>query len=179
MLFRSLARCRLLMQFKPHFAGIAGTTGLLLTLTVPLLAQDAGKVINGHYAPHGIDGSQTPELIPDNVAYRFVFLSLMLPANPDQVALTKHHLRFLCIRLDGADEQRLETALTSFAAEYADWQHVVSYTPENDIDKRLSLGADRDSLVMKYRSFIAERLSMKGLSAFQAYVTREKQHMVY
>jgi hypothetical protein len=84
----------------------------LLSATLILLGQTQTP------GPHGVAGSKTPDLIPDDVAYRFVLLSLIVPDNPTQLDLFKHNARLKRFPLDSINKERLEGLVAAFAREY-------------------------------------------------------------
>lgn len=126
--------------------------------------------------PHGVDGSKTPDLIPDDVAYRFVLLSLIVPDNPTQLDLSKHTSRVKRLALDSANKERLEDLLAAFGREYTAWQSSVSSLPATNVAE---LRIERDALIGKYKSLILSQLSPEDAVIFGQYVTSQKTKMVY
>jgi hypothetical protein len=129
--------------------------------------------------PHGVDGSKTPDLIPDDVAYRFVLLSLIVPDNPTQLDLFKHNARLKRLAMDSANKQRIEGVLVAFAREYTAWQSSISSVPTTNLAELQHLQIERDALVSKYESLISSQLSRESALIFKQYVTSQKTKMVY
>lgn len=134
-----------------------------------------------------IDGSRTPELIPDSIACRFVLLSLALPPAPTELEVLKQAQRINRIGLDEADRQALTTLLSGFSRDYSEWKvklgRVVpasrppSHLTTGDAEVRRKLAAERDSIVQHYRNLVEERLSAAGRAKFSDYVRGEKRKM--
>src|SRR5262249_47658995 len=66
-----------------------------------------------------IDGSKTPELIPDAIAYRNYFLAISLPPNPADADRKRQaaHLNKLAFDTE-ADKEQLAATLVTFRAQF-------------------------------------------------------------
>ena len=127
----------------------------------PLVAQTTTKL-----PPGWVDGSKTPNLIPDRIAYRLVFMSLMLPASPDQTAINRQETRLKQIGFSATDETVLKQTLTMFASSYS------------TLKQTNGEAAQTWALVQATRSSLQTQLSADGNSKFSAYVALEKQRMI-
>src|SRR5215471_18201282 len=56
------------------------------------------------YPPGTIDGADHPELIPDEVAYKMLFLSLMEPENPTEAQRARQEAKLRMIVLSENDQ---------------------------------------------------------------------------
>jgi hypothetical protein len=72
--------------------------------------QHAGQV----YPPGTIDGAKDPELIPDDVAYKMLFLSIMEPDNPTDAQKARQESKLRLIRFSDADKAAFLTRLGEF-----------------------------------------------------------------
>jgi hypothetical protein len=123
-------------------------------------------------------GQKTPDLIPDDVAYRFVLLSLIVPDNPTQLDLFKHNARLKRLALDSANKERLGL-LADFEHEYTAWQTSVSSIPAANLAALQHMQTEHDALISKYKSLILSQLSPGSAAIFKQYVTSQKTKMVY
>lgn len=153
-------------------------SGLLALL---LLALSCGLA----QSPTRIDGRQHPELIPDNTAYRAVFLMHSHSASAEETARSEQ-LHAL-IGLNGADHIVYDTMLKDFRARYDEIVQthdafVVSNTASAAIaDLQAEVAATRRSisaLVQVERGRLQSEMSSEGLSKLAAFVQGEKTHMI-
>jgi hypothetical protein len=72
------------------------------------------------YPPGTIDGAKHPELIPDEVAYKMFFLSLLEPADPTLVQPARQEAKLRMIGLSTDDKAALLEALSDFQKGLAD-----------------------------------------------------------
>jgi len=64
--------------------------------------------------PGTIDGAKNPELIPDEIAYKMLFLSLMEPENPTEAEKTRQEAKLRMIRLAEDDQASFLARLGDF-----------------------------------------------------------------
>lgn len=114
-----------------------------------------------------IDGSQTPNLIPDTTAYFLVMLSLVPPDPGNREGQFKFTSRLDRITLDDSDRQAFVTVLEDFGREYAAW----------GARGATAIPADRDEIVGHHILMITQRLSDDGGKRVRAYVVGEKRNM--
>ncbi len=74
------------------------------------------------YAQHiVIDGSKTPQLIPDVIATRLVLMSIAQPPNPAPTESAKRELRLQRLWLTPADANAVRRIADSFLSDYTEW----------------------------------------------------------
>jgi hypothetical protein len=129
----------------------------------PVFGQSGG--ISKSLPPGWIDGSKDPNLIPDRVAYRMVFLSLLLPNSPDQTAFARQQARLNRIGLSDTDKAVLMEALVTFGSDYSAWRR-------NQVKGQIW------PIVNQTQSQLQSQLSADGNAKFAAYVALAKTHMV-
>lgn len=132
-----------------------------------------------------IDGQQHPELIPDNAAYRSVFL--MQSHFETAEAVTRSEQLHGNIRLSAADHQLYDEILKSFHQQYeilisthnAFVDANIASATAADLRKELSDTRQAISrLVEATRAQLSAGLSREGLATLDAFVQSEKTHMV-
>jgi hypothetical protein len=112
-----------------------------------------------------VDGSKSPSLIPDRIAYRLTFINLMLhPSEADSAS--RQEARIKQIGLSAADEAALKLVLATFASNYT----TLKQTPG-------ATAAQAWELVQATQSSLISQLSGDGNSKFGAYVALAKTHM--
>jgi hypothetical protein len=136
-------------------------------MTAPLLAQTSSTAKN--VPPGWVDGSKTPNLIPDRAAYRLVFMRLMLPVSADATMIARQEARLTRIGLSAADATVLRQALASFADSYSSWVQTAGAGSTDD---------QAWAIVQATHNTLRAQLSSDGNSKFSAYVALEKRHMI-
>ncbi len=133
-----------------------------------LVALTAGRLLAQHEA-HGspnnngssvgvIDGSKTPDLVPDAMAYQLFFTAVSEPPNPTPAQRARQFGRLRPVALSPQDKQVLVEILTGF------------YTAKSSTTDLSSLAASTAQLAMS-------RLSPSGGTRLRQYVQNEKRHM--
>jgi hypothetical protein len=156
-----------------------------IVMTTPYSVMSAQAPANGSNRYTVIDGSKTPALIPDSVAYRFVLLSLAVPLAPTKLDLLKQEARLKRIDLSALDKEVLLDALKAFSRDYNTWKDKSNAASGPDpavqpmSSYRASLAAERDSLIENHVTVINQVLSEKGREQFKSYVTGEKTKMTF
>jgi len=139
----------------------------------PAFPQTAAN--GGRSLPPGfIDGSKTPSLIPDSVALRLVFLSLVLPPEADQRALASQESHMKRIGLGDADRAVLKQIIAGFASDYANWQRPVRTQAGSGASAEDQAGL----IVEMARESVTSQLSSDGSTRFIEYVTLAKSRMI-
>ena len=118
-----------------------------------------------------IDGSKTPDLIPDSTACRLVLLSLSLPLHPSPTDIAKQGYRLKRIGLTPFDSDTLTSLLTEFSSTYANWQ--LTFRSKSSADAI----ADRNGLISSFLVLVGQKLSPDGSARFKQYVQGEKTKM--
>jgi hypothetical protein len=148
---------------------------LLLNITVVLMIVG---VPNLSYAQQSattiIDGSQTPQLIPDTLAYRLYFLAVTsLPPSVGQA-----QLHSAIPSATATDLQAATTAIVAFRTAYDslsnnyNQQVQASSNPDQNF-----FASQRDALVANTRAALQKTLSAGGMQKFDAHVQAEKKRM--
>jgi hypothetical protein len=153
---------------------------LALLVVAPHNAIRAQNMAEMNHAAKVIDGSKTPQLIPDVVAYRlyFVAVSEMPNPTPDQVRRQRAHLGR--IGLSDADRDSTARILETFKVQYQALIDDYNNTPEvksGSTALQSAMLARRNTLVQITRDSLKESLSADGMARFDAHVQREKAHM--
>lgn len=143
---------------------LAAILPLALLAVAPILAQSSGT---RNIPPGWIDGSVSPNLIPDRMAYRLVFISLTLPASPSQHDLARQKAHLLQIGLSSADQTILLQAIAAFATAYSSWEQAAGHTDDQAW-----------AIVQNTRNALESQLSADGNSKFSAYVALAKRQMI-
>ena len=127
--------------------------------------------------PGFVDGSINPELIADHVAYRLVFLNLMLPRVVDQTAVARQDAKMRAISLSDQDKVRLKELLAQFSLAYSLWQGKVARQVTTGISAP-SLEAEIQTTVQQYQSQLVTELSPAGAAQFAKYIASAKRRMI-
>jgi hypothetical protein len=127
--------------------------------------------------PGGIDGSRTPELIPDAVAYRVFFRALTVnpktdrlhaflgPANlsdADFALVVSTGPEFESLRSAYRQHEREAVAAAASAGTAVDWS---------------ALEAEKAGIGAKVKSLLQSRLSPGGMASLDALIQSEKRKM--
>lgn len=152
-----------------HLAKVSRPVQSLATLRTP------GKSI----IPAGtIDGSKTPWLIPDSVAYRLFFVTVAEPAQRMDDQTRRQRSRLAQAKLTDADYQSVVTVLSNFKEAHAALQQKYSEIAAHGgfIDEN-TLTTERDTLVETTRRELKGRISADGMASLDALVQKEKSRM--
>lgn len=87
---------------------------LLLAAMAPAYGQPAHSE---HRLSVVVDGARTPDLIPDDLAYRHFILSIAERRNPSQAESRRREIRLKEIRLPGPDQDLLIAAVQGLREE--------------------------------------------------------------
>ncbi len=157
---------------------------LMVVLLFAFTAQAQTQApVHQHPADNVVDGSQTPDAIPDSVAYR-LWLITVSPA-PDatekQRAFHKAHLKKLPLNL--VDGLTLDLILSDFKRDYLDLIAKHNKQQRDQLAHGVLTVDDakflqqRDDLVSSTRVAIQQKLSLDGAVAVDGHVKNEKIHM--
>ncbi|MBB5061190.1 hypothetical protein HDF16_005926 [Granulicella aggregans] len=149
--------------------GITGIVGIAL-LCSPLHSQTS------NLPPGVIDGSKTPELIPDSTAFRLVFLSLRVPQSPTEGDLKKQEMHFKRIGLSDVDKAAARDVLSHFHTAYHQWQTKYIQT-SNPIDMTAAR-SEREAIVEETTASFINQLSSDGATKLAKFVQSAKVRMI-
>ena len=124
-----------------------------------------------------IDGSQTPELISDAIAYKMVFSSLMLSDAATPLEINRQSLKLKGMGLASTDLLVLRGLIAQFSTQYASWRSRVRLeAPSTQL--RAASEAAMDGVVQVTRDLIAQQVSSDGNAKLAVYVQKAKHRMV-
>jgi hypothetical protein len=136
--------------------------------------------------PGTIDGAKNPELIPDDVAYRLIFLAFAEPedATPEQKARARGKINPIGFSSDDADAflQLLAQFYTGIAKIEAQLTQIYQRSPilsPNSTDAALvrDLLSQEAKLVANTIAALPATLSPEGVTQLQAYLQQAKRGM--
>jgi len=151
------------------------------TATAPAPAPQPGP-------PGIIDGAKNPELIPDEAAYRVMFLLLAEHENATDAEKTRFHAKIAAAGLSNDDEQALFIVLAAFRKQTdalrAQATAIMARDPmphRDSIDYKELLDLTKQFKVVfaEAMSAVPARLSAEGVAKLAAHVKREKRGMKY
>lgn len=133
-------------------------------------------------SPQVIDGSQNPDLIPDNTAYRLFFVAIADSPDSSDVDKVRHQTGLNRIRLSKADGPLFAAEVNAFRQKYDALIKSYNQTVEvalatgkqPDLDSFL---AQRDALVQGVRDRLKSSLSSDGVQRVQQFIQNEKRQM--
>ena len=127
--------------------------------------------------PGTIDGSKTPDLIPDIVAYRLVFVAFSEPPNPTAEQASRQHAKLGSLELSKPDIDIFSSELSRFHDRYR--QLIAGQTPNTPAtdDARGAFIQARDAIVSDTVAALESRGSANAIIRFKAFVLSEKKHM--
>lgn len=141
---------------------------LLLLLLAPLSktwAQDTPTTPS--YPP----GSVTGDAVPDSVAYRMVFISLSVPANPSASDTAAQASKVNAIGLSPVDSTALVADVSGFVGAYSS---IYQQWKTKTLPAGASASSQRDGLINSIKASLQHDMSAAGWTAFSAYVTNQK-----
>jgi hypothetical protein len=123
-----------------------------------------------------IDGSKTPELIPDSTAFRLVLCGLAEAPNAtsDQVARQTRKLSMFVTT--EADRKVFASLLSNFYAQYAALR--AQYKATRGLNNIQPFAPLRDALVSETITQLANQLTSTSMARFRTFVTAAKQRMI-
>ena len=141
-----------------------------------ILSGQSAPTTSDNLPPGFVDGSKTPDLIPDRVALRLVLLSFTVSDSPTPLEMKKQDSSLRRIGLSDADKSLLRQQLTAFAAAHARWNDKL-------VAARLGGGSpglndEGWGIVEDTRQALDRHLSSEGRARLAAFITQAKAHMV-
>jgi hypothetical protein len=130
-------------------------------------------------APEGtIDGSKTPWLIPDAVAYRLFFLTVSEAPIPSEGQIRRQRSRLVQANLTEDEYRAVSTSLSEFKLHQAAFELRYSQIADQlgSVDET-SLAKERDAIVESTRQELRNRLGPDAMSRLEAPIQREKRNM--
>jgi hypothetical protein len=129
-----------------------------------------------------IDGSNTPDLIPDSTAYRLWLVAVSQPPGASEEKKRYQNAALKMLGLNDVDRQTVEFALADFKSQY------LELIEEHNQEARQALASNslpdlegfllrRSALVQSTCDRLNLYLSKEGLSRVDAHVKAEKRHM--
>jgi hypothetical protein len=119
-----------------------------------------------------IDGSQTPWLIPDSVAYSLFFETVAEPPEPTDDQVRRQRSRLIHAELDDADYQKVVSALSNFKLQRIALD--LKYANSSDGD---GYKAENSALLANTIQELRIGLSAKGMTGLDALIQYEKRNM--
>jgi hypothetical protein len=129
------------------------------------------------YPPGTIDGAKNPELIPDDVAYKMLFLSLMEPENPSDAQKARQEAKLRMIGLSDNDKAGFLAKLGDFRDRLSDLggrtQEILKVTPKPardsaDWQELSDIEQQTNTVVTDTVEALNAGLSQEGFGKFQA-----------
>ncbi len=129
--------------------------------------------------PGTIDGAKNPELIPDDVAYRLVFLAFAEPENATDEERARARGKINGVGLGEDDADALLLLLSQFHTQMAGMDTQVAqiqvrspilHPLSTDAQKVLDLYKQRDQLFADTMAALPAKLSPEGVAQLQAYL---------
>lgn len=125
---------------------------------------------------HLIDGSKTPDLIPDSMAFRLVLSGFAEPANPTPEQAARQRRKLANIAKTDADLKAFSAVLAGFQERYAEMRKQYQKNPS------LKFGSpyapSRDALVADTMDQLNQKITSDTMIRFRAYVMNAKARMV-
>ena len=168
----------------------AFTLALLITPFVQPQSPSSGTMADGHEQHHhmltttksgktlvsgGVDGSVTPELIPDITAYRLFMNAVAEPtsATTDQMVRQRAKLNPASLSPDDAAQ-----AFQVFASYQQQRKGSASaYQQASTAEMVQAYNTKRDEITLASMASLRTALSPDGMARLDAYVQRQKRHM--
>jgi hypothetical protein len=144
---------------------------LLVVMALALHAFLLAQAPSSSPPPGWIDGSQTPDLIPDQAAFRLVFLAMSVPPSPSQNAVARQNAVFKRIGFSDADAATLQAALITFAASHSAWEQSAA----NGASAQLV--AQGWAIVQSTVNALSQQLTTDGYTKLIKFMTQEKTRM--
>lgn len=136
--------------------------------------------------PGTIDGAKNPELIPDDTAYRLVFLAFSEPEDATDAQKARFRAKLTAAGLDEDDTEAFRLILGHMQTQLDDVRAqedaVLAANPMPHPDstgatKLTELSRQRDSYVAEAMSALPGRLSADGLGKFHDFILTQKRGM--
>jgi len=138
--------------------------------------------------PGTIDGAKNPELIPDDVAYRLVFLGVAEPGDASDAQKARFRAKIASAGLNEEDTEAFRVILAALQKQLdalnAQAKLILARDPlplagTPDYQRLLELSKQRGPVFAEAMSALPARLSVDGGAKLAAYVQSEKRRMKY
>lgn len=124
-----------------------------------------------------VDGSKTPDQIPDNLAYYHFFAAVSAHPFPTAQELGRQSAQLLALHLSEADQQSLVQALAVFRTGLDPLEAALRAQPTPA--QAASLKQQKDSLLTSAMTDISSSLTSDGLGKLDQYIKAQvKKHIV-
>lgn len=124
-----------------------------------------------------VDGSKTPDQIPDNLAYQHFFASVSAHPSPSAQELARQNAQLLPLNLSAADQQSLVQALAAFRTGLDPIEAALLLQPA--VAQVAALRQQKDTLLTNTMTNIKSSMTSDGFGRLDQYVkTHVKQHIV-
>ena len=124
-----------------------------------------------------VDGSKTPDQIPDNLAYHHFFSAVAAHTSPSAKEMARQNAQLLLLNLSAADRQGLVQALAVFRAALDPIEAALLAQPT--AAQVASLQQQKDALLASTMTAIRTSLTPDGFGQLDQYVkTHVKQHII-
>jgi hypothetical protein len=123
-----------------------------------------------------IDGSKTPELIPDSTAFRLVLVGLAEPPNPTSAQAARQRRKLSQFVATESDRQIFSFLLANFYAQYAALRD--QYRSTRGLNNTNPFAPLRDALVSNTTSQLANLVSPDAAARFRLFVQDAKRRML-
>jgi hypothetical protein len=163
-----------------HRAGGVLTIFTLSTILVAVSPRAIGQ--HQHSATNWIDGSATPEQIPDLDAYRLILVSLATSPSPTEDEKHFQAVHFKKIGVSASDQQTIIAILSRFQSDYESLissynEKATAAQARGEATDPTSLLRNIDLLVQSTRDTLKTTLTADGWVKFDGHVQSEKRNM--
>jgi len=151
------------------------------------LAQDATPPSEHHAHPaigefKEVNGATNPELIPDDEAYKMLFVTMSLATNAADAEKAIRPKRLTKAGLDASDSQKTAQIVDQFRARYDDMvknynDSALALTSRGEVPDYDTFQRQLLALVKETRQKLEATLSAEGASRFRSHVQGEKRFM--
>lgn len=159
--------------------------GAAITLTIlPRIGTIYGQQIPPHTSiPGAIDGSKTPELIPDSVAFRMFFEAISEPPLPTAEQVRRQRSKLLRARLSEEDlnavqseMEEFHTAVQQLKLDYAAALKAASMGSQQ-FDAQ-AWQARRDAITDSARLALQQHMTPSGFKNLESFIRSRKVNMI-
>jgi len=171
----------------------------LLILVLPLLPSPGGShgaqtkpvqppPVVATDPPGTIDGAKSPELIPDDVAYRLVLLAVAEREDATDAQKARYRAKVASAGLNEDDTEAFRVILAAFQKQLdalnAQANEILArdplpYAGTPDYQRLVVLSKQREPVFAQAMSALPARLTADGLAKLQSYVQKVKRGMKY
>ena len=146
-------------------------------LAVPITSFGQTSNITTQSYARPIYGAQTPDLIPDIVAYRFVLLSLRLPDSPTEKDIATQRARLRWIGFSPTDVVVATNVIADLKTTQEQWETGNRNRPIQSTADRDAVRVQQNTIIQNVITVLFQQLSLLGQFQFDAYVKKAKTRM--